>query len=235
MKTNEPVAVAAFFDKQWDLYQRAIRAGVLCHSEMFATLNQFLRSRFANQPFRFVDFGCGDGSAVLDTLVATPVRHYIGVDAASNVIVNAEKTLESLKCEKTLICQDMFTAIHDIPRPADVIFCSYSLHHLTLQQKTDFIQDCYDSLSSPGYFVLVDGVSMEQESREEWLDRLDQRFVDIAHFNEEERSQIMKHPRELDFPESMATFRNISQKSPWRNFEVLFERDDFLAFMVFTK
>jgi SAM-dependent methyltransferase len=233
--SNESGSVSAFFDKQWDLYQRAVRNGVLCHAEMFATLDRFLAETFGNRPFSFVDFGCGDGSAALTTLKTKHLSHYIGVDAASEVIAGAVNTLKSLDCQKTLIAKNMAVAVHDLQSPVDVIFCSYSLHHLLLDQKIDFIGNCFKHLASPGYFVLVDGVKSEQETREQWLKRLDNRFVDIARFNDEDRAEIMKHPQDCDFPETISTFRNISQALPWHKFEVLFEKDDFLAFMVFTK
>jgi SAM-dependent methyltransferase len=232
---NNSTSTSSFFDKQWDLYQRAIGNGVLCHKEVFAALDHFLAERFGNVPISFVDFGCGDGSAVLPTLQTKEISHYIGVDAASEVIAGAENTLKRLDCQKTLICKDMIDAIHEVPSPVDVIFCSYSLHHLTLDQKSNFIQSCFRLLASPGYFILVDGVRTDQETREEWLGRLDRRFVEIARFNDEDRNEIMKHPKDCDFPESISTFRHISRKSAWRNFEVLFEKDDFLAFMAFAK
>jgi len=68
-----------------------------------------------------------------------------------------------------------------------------------LDQKITFIQNCHQRLNTPGYFILVDGVAMEQETRDQWLQRL------------------------------------IAGQSPWHSFEVLFEQDDFLAFMVFVK
>jgi len=233
--SNESGSVSAFFDKQWDLYKRAVGNGVLCHAEMFATLDRFLAETFGNRPFSFVDFGCGDGSAVLPTLKTKSLHHYIGVDAASEVIAGAENTLKLLDCQKTLIGKDMASAVHDLQSPVDVMFCSYSLHHLLLDQKINFIGNCFEHLASPGYFILVDGVKSELETREQWLKRLDSRFVDIARFNDEDRAEIMKHPQEFDFPETISTFRSISQTFPWRKFEVLFEKDDFLAFMVFTK
>jgi predicted SAM-dependent methyltransferase len=151
------------------------------------------------------------------------------------VIAGAENTLQRLDCKKTLICKDMIDSLSEIPSPVDVIFCSYSLHHLTLDQKSNFIGSCFGLLASPGYFILVDGVKSDDETREQWLKRLDRRFVDIARFNETERAEIMKHPTHYDYPETIQTFRTIAQNSAWRNFEVLFEKDDFLAFMVFTK
>ncbi len=236
MSTHQSEAVRFFFDHQWHLYQQVIRGDVLCHREMFETLDRFLDDRFGKRPFRFVDFGCGDGSAVLDTLRNRPVSHYTGVDASSDLIATAALKMASLDCQKTLICQDMANAVAGLADPVDLMFCSYSLHHLPLDQKMKFISDCYLRLKTPGYLILVDGVAMEQETRDHWLERLDSRILEkVPDLSDEDRAQIMKHPRESDFPETITMFRRIAGQSPWRSFEVLFERDDFLAFMVFEK
>lgn len=236
MNPDHSKAIGNFFERQWDLYQRAIRANVLCHGEMFAALDRLLTERFGDRPFSFIDFGCGDASAVFPTLLKKRVTHYTGIDAASDLIATASLILDSLNCQKTLICQDMATAITEISVPVDVIFCSYSLHHLIQDEKAKFIQNCYQLLKSPGYFILVDGIAREHETREEWLERLEQRILqNVPDFTPEDCQQIMQHPREYDFPETIATFRRIAQQSPWRSFETVIERDDFLAFMVFAK
>ena len=235
---NKDVAriVGDFFDRQWNLYQRAIRANILCHDVMYASLDSFLNKHFADRPFRFADFGCGDSSAVLSTLQNRAVQHYIGVDAAADLIEKAQNTLKSLPCEKSLFCEDMQTAIDKIPPQVDLIFCSYSLHHLQRNDKSAFIRKCYERLTTPGYFILVDGVAMDGETREQWLGRLEERFRTIVpDFTDEDTAEIMQHPRKYDHPETIAQFRTIAQLSPWRSFDVLLERDNFLAFMVYSK
>jgi len=236
MEQSDSKAIGTFFEDKWHLYQRAIRSNVLCHGEMFETLDHLLAECFGNTPFRFADFGCGDSSAVLDVLRTKPIEHYVGVDAAPELIAAASETLNPLNCQKTLLCQDMVTAINDLTFNVDVIFCSYSLHHLTFDQKGKFIEQCYERLNRRGYFILVDGVLAENETRNHWLERLDRRFADnVPDFTWEDKEQIMQHPRKSDHPETIATFRKFSERSPWRSFEVLVERDDFLAFMLFSK
>jgi SAM-dependent methyltransferase len=235
MNDNSQI-IGDFFDRQWNLYQRAIQANILCHDEMFRTLDSFLTSHFGYRPFRFADLGCGDASAVLNTLRNKAVAHYIGVDAAEDLIAKASHTLQPLPCEKTLICGNMETVLNDLPGPVDVIFCSYSLHHLRQAEKKRFINGCYEALNTPGYFILVDGVAMDHETREQWLERLEERFrTMVPDFTAEDTAQMMQHPREFDHPETIATFRTIANQSPWISFDVLLERDDFLAFLVFSK
>src|SRR5437763_9277824 len=100
-------SIGAFFEDKWALYQKMIRGNVLCHGEMFAALDHLLLDRFGSKPFTFADFGCGDGSAVLETLRNKSVSHYTGVDAASDLIAAAAGTLADLNCPKRLICQDL--------------------------------------------------------------------------------------------------------------------------------
>jgi ubiquinone/menaquinone biosynthesis C-methylase UbiE len=234
--TNHSKTVGAFFDDKWALYQKAIRGNVLCHEEMFGTLDRFLTEAFGQRAFSFADFGCGDSSAVLDVLRNKNLNHYIGVDAASDLIRRAEETLEPLQCKKTLLCEDMASAIDSIEFTSDVIFCSYSLHHLPPGQKSAFINNCYNRLNIPGYFIMIDGVRTEGETRDEWLQRLEHRFLTLVPgFTAEDTAEIMQHPRASDHPETISTFRTIAQHSPWRSFEIQFERDDFLAFLLFSK
>jgi SAM-dependent methyltransferase len=236
MNPGNSESIGLFFDRKWHLYQQVIGCNVLCHSEMFATLDHLLDERFGTTPLRFVDFGCGDGSAVLDTLKNRSVSHYIGVDAAPELLTNAERILAPLNCKKTLICKDISRAVQDLASPVDVIFCSYVLHHLLFDQKVKFIEDCYKKLNSPGYLIVVDGVAMDDEPRDHWLERLDRRIREnVPDLSAEDRAEIMKHPRDADHPETITTFRRIAEQSNWKNFEVLLERDQFLAFLVFSK
>jgi methyltransferase family protein len=236
MNTNHSRIIGQFFDDKWALYQKAIRGNVLCHSEMFGTVDQFLQNTFADRPFSFADFGCGDSSAVLEVLRKRNLSRYIGVDAASDLIQKASDTLSELRCEKTLVCDDMGKAISTLNFTSDVIFCSYSLHHLLPEQKSEFIQNCYSRLNKPGYFLMIDGVKTDGETRDEWLKRLEHRFLTLVPgFTAEDTAEIMKHPRQSDHPDAISTFREIASRSRWQSFDILFERDDFLAFCVFVK
>src|SRR5215467_1759320 len=120
MTTTNATAVGNFFGEKWHLYQKGIRNNVLCHGEMFAILGRVLSEHFQGRPIRFVDFGCGDASAVRNTLDGANVSHYVGVDSGESLIKSAAKTLQSVNCEKTLICQDMSKAVADLPTHHDV-------------------------------------------------------------------------------------------------------------------
>jgi len=203
---------------------------------MFATLDRFLAERFDDRTFKFADLGCGDATAVVDTLGGKSISHYIGVDAGAELIEAARTTLASIDCQKTFLCGDMAAAISEMPEDLDIILCSYSVHHLLLDQKIKFIRDCHQKLNSSGYFIMVDGVSVPGETRDAWLDRLDSRIQQkVPGLTEKERAQLMQHPRDSDHPETIETFRRIANQTGWRDFAVLVERDRFLAFMVFAK
>jgi SAM-dependent methyltransferase len=236
MERPDASLIGEIFDRQWSLYQRAIRANILCHREMFATLDAFLSQHFSDRPFRFADLGCGDSSAVLNTLRHKPITHYIGVDLAEDLIAKSALTLQALPCEKTFLNENMETAITHLSASVDVILCAFSSHHLTQDAKAQFIRNCYEALHSPGYLILMDGVATDQETREEWLGRLENRFrTMVPDFTPADVAEIMQHPRDYDYPETIARFRSFAQHSPWRSFDVLFEQDNFLAFLLFTK
>lgn len=233
---NRPQSVGDFFGKKWHLYQTAIRREVLCHTEMLSALSSVLADQFGDRTFSFADFGCGDGTAVLQTLKKCGVSSYVGVDAAPQLIDKARENLEILHCEKRLICGDMADAIDSLNAPVDVIYCAYSLHHLLPVEKERFVAKCAERLTPGGCLLIVDGFLSENESRDSWLARLEQRFVDkVPEFTAEDRAQLMQHPRDSDVPQTISDFRRMGQPPRWRSFEVLVHRDDFLAFLLFEK
>ena len=227
--------VGAFFNENWEFYNRTVKSNILCHEKMFATLDVFLRDRFSG-PFSFVDCGCGDGSAVVKTLVGTPVSQYVGIDAAPDVLDSAAKVMEDLHCPKRFVCSDMAKAIDELEEPVDVIFSSYALHHLSYDQKVDFIKSCWNSLKEGGYFIMVDGVREEGETREQWLTRAEKRFINASlNATQEEIRSFMQHPIDADFPETLATFERLAKLQGWQKFSVLVNENNFLAFVVFYR
>jgi hypothetical protein len=134
------------------------------------------------------------------------------------------------------MAEDMSTAITRLSVKADIIYTSYAVHHLSLQEKTEFIAHCYKQLNAGGYLLMIDGVlSSPHQTREQWLEVLQARIVEThPEITEEEVTARMEHPRSDDFPNAIETFAQIAQKQSWSTFEVLFHQDIF-AFMLFKK
>lgn len=231
---NEINSASQYFNDNWEKYQNTIKSNTLYHREMATALDTFLNDKMASRDFTFVDVGCGDGSTIIPVLMNKSLKKYIGIDAASDVLKLAETNFNVINAEKEFICDNMIKAIKQLPVSIDVIFTSYAAHHLSHQQKNDFIQTCHNKLNKNGYLIMIDGVLKENQTRDEWLEELENRMKSTQHLTAEEVALRMQHPRNDDFPEEIATFEVISKTQNWRKFEVVVNMEIY-AFMVFAK
>jgi hypothetical protein len=232
---NNTKRVATCFADGWDAYLEVVRRDVLFHAEMFETLDVILSKRFEDMPFSLADFGCGDSSAVAPLLQKHQVTRYIGVDAALELIERATIVLAETPCMKELIAADMRLAIKELALPVDVIISSYALHHLSTADKAAFIGDAQSKLVEDGLFVMIDGILPEGKTREDYLARLEANLRRIApEASEQDIAEHMDHPRLDDFPDGVATFKQIAKNQGWQDCEVIVDKGIF-ALLVFTR
>lgn len=224
---------SAYFNENWKRYQNTVKNNTLYHCEMLFALQQFLSANIGSRPFSFVDVGCGDSSTVAPILAHTAIKKYIGIDAAKDVLKMASNTLTSLHCEKEFIAEDMLTAIPRLSESVDIIFTSYAVHHLS--NKSNFIAHCKQKLNPQGFLLMIDGVLKPNQTRDEWLDALENRIAEThPDITADELENRMQHPHADDFPDTIKTFSEIAQKQSWKDFQVLVEKEIF-AFMVFVR
>lgn len=231
---NTTNTASQYFNDHWQKYQATVQSNTLYHREMMSTLDSFINNNIGNKPFSMVDAGCGDCSMLAPVIRDKMLNRYIGIDGAQDVLQLAAQALVDLNCEKQFICDNMQNAIATIPANNDIIFTSYAVHHLSHEQKSEFIQHCHHKLNSGGYFIMVDGVLKENQTRDEWLDELENRVQLTQSLSPEELKMRMQHPRQDDFPEAISTFREIAKTQHWQQFEVLFQKEIY-AFMIFKK
>jgi len=227
--------VGQHFAKIWDRYLQSVEKNLLHHHETLNLLNDFLTQHFRQKTFTLADLGCGDASSLLHILQKQPITHFIGVDIAESLIEKGSKALEKLDCKKELICHDMSTAFERFSINPDIIYSGYALHHFSYDEKIKFIANCQKYLAPNGYFILVDIVKKEDQTQTQWFADFKERFLQYnSNLNESEIEERIAHPRDYDFPESVATYRKIAAMQNWRTFEELFEMDG-CAFLVFGK
>lgn len=235
MQSNNVNTASAYFNENWQRYQSSIMSNTLYHREMLIGLKHFLSTHFNSRSFSFVDVGCGDSSTVAPVLADFNLTKYTGIDAAEDVLNRAPYSLEHLTCAKEFIAGNMISAIPNLASPVDVIFTSYAVHHLTAEEKFNFVEHCKEKLNPNGFLLMVDGVRQHSQTRDEWLDALQERMQHtVAGITTEEVIFRMRHPRADDFPELMETFVDMAQQQKWSSFEVIVDKGIF-AFMVFAK
>ncbi|MGC1182065.1 class I SAM-dependent methyltransferase [Legionella sp.] len=233
MLSDNMKEVAKYFNNNWQHYKSYVAQNKLCHNEMFALLNQFLHQHVKGRPISFVDVGCGDGSIIKPVLQDNLIKNYIGIDIAEEVIKMAPPNLAQLDCEKQFILESMITAIKHLPSSVDIIFSSYTVHHLSYQEKFNFIQDCKNKLASGGFFLMIDGILDENQTRNQWLHAYEEYYREIfPNITAEELKHVMEHSYSSDYPENIHTFERISQIQGWKNFHIVV-KIGLLAFLVF--
>lgn len=233
--TDNVNTASAYFNENWQRYQSTVKNNTLYHREMLSALQQFLSIHIGNRAFSFVDVGCGDSSTVAPILSGKNIIKYIGIDAAEDVLNMASISLAHLECEKEFIADNMTTAIPRLSSPVDIIFTSYAVHHLSLQDKINFIESCKQQLNQNGFLLMIDGILKDNQTRDEWLDALKERMeTTVLDITSDEIAFRMQHPRVDDFPESIETFSKIALQQSWTSFHVIVDKGIF-AFMVFAK
>ncbi len=235
MNTNNPSSAGEYFNQHWARYRNAIDNNMLYHQEMMATLKQFLDTKFQNTSFSIVDIGCGDASKIAPVLKASKVTAYTGIDAAPEVLELAKASLAEIDCQKAWLAMNMVDGIYKISKPVDIIFTSYAVHHLTTDEKQQFIQACKDKLKPGGFLLFIDGVLEVNQSREAWLKKLSDRMKTAdPSLSSQALEELMQHPSKDDFPETVKTYQVMATEQGWRGFELMLDRGIF-CFMAFTK
>lgn len=227
--------VAEYFDNNWDSYLSAVSHDTLNHTEMFGALDSFLAQQDNINDITLADLGCGDSSAILNTLKRYPIRRYIGVDAAAGILSQATQTLADVNCEKQFFCDDIGNVVQKLPEPMNIIFTSYTLHHLSFENKKIFIQHCQDKLTQDGHLIIIDGVLEENQTRDEWLQGLREKMSAAdPNLSENELNYLMQHPNNDDYPESIATYLAIAREQNWGNCQVIINKGMY-AYLLFSK
>lgn len=226
---------SAYFNENWERYQQTMKYNAVFHREMFSAFEKYLNKHYSQKPFSLLDVGCGDASRLIPILLNKPITNYVGIDAASEVLKLADENAKLLSCDKQFICDDMQHAVGQIQPSFDIIFTSLCIHHLTIDEKYQFLHQGQHLLNDNGVLIMIDGVIEEMSNRQDWLSALEQRFkICIPNITNEEIDFRMQHPRSSDFPEKISTFERIANEQKWSNFQVVAD-EGIVAMMVFNK
>jgi 2-polyprenyl-3-methyl-5-hydroxy-6-metoxy-1,4-benzoquinol methylase len=128
------------FQRQWTTYQKLVDSDELSHREVGALLHDTLNQSF-DRPFAFLDIACGDASQ-MRALSGTKVRHYHGVDLSEPALELAANNLKDMPFEVEFDHGDFVEAVTRRPEPADVAWCSLSIHHLATDEKLRLMRAC---------------------------------------------------------------------------------------------
>lgn len=216
--------IKAFF-KQWHLYQKVIEMNYMMHREMFDFLLDTLKNKSA-QPVSILDVGCGDAAIMARALKGMQVKAYYGIDLSSQALACAADNLDDIECKKKLIEADFANAIEQINHTFDFIIAGFSLHHLQENEKETFFGSAARLLGEEGCIVIYDLIRNNDESREDYINRLCETYrKEWSAMSEQEMEDIYDHIRQNDYPENMIFYDRLAEQYGFSKYQMNF-RDE---------
>jgi hypothetical protein len=203
------------FQKQWASYQKLVDNDYLAHREVGNCLGAALKGEFT-RPFAILDIACGDASLMKRVLPQTKVAHYHGIDLAEPALELAARNLEGLAFGVDLDRRDFVAAMSDRPEPADVSWCSLSVHHLVTEDKIKFLKAIKAATNE--FVMIYEPARREGEDRPSYLDR----FCAVnrplwKELTTEEWNQIENHVRSSDLPEPRSGWIDVGKQAGFSN------------------
>lgn len=202
-----------FFD-QWHLYQQIVEQNYMAHREIQSALRDFVTTHL-DHAFILLDLGCGDASMMARVLRDTPIQRYVGVDLSPVALEQAAQNLASSSCTVELIESDFSDYLQDCEQAQfDVVFTSFALHHLFLDEKRAFLNQCHTALKPGGYLLLCDVFRRPNETRDEYLQAYcGQCRKNWTHIPQETLHKALEHIQTCDFPETYETMATLAKEA----------------------
>lgn len=154
---------SAFFRRSWSLYDAIVESNHMGHREFYAQIGQVIARH--PQVDSLLDLGCGNARCLAPVLQASSPRHYVGVDLSEQALEEAARYLVDLPGVE-LRCEDLLDYCSNRTASAGIIFSGFAVHHLSDVEKGHLFREVFRILPAGGFFLLLDVIKEEGESRE---------------------------------------------------------------------
>ncbi|MCP4192843.1 MAG: class I SAM-dependent methyltransferase [Planctomycetaceae bacterium] len=188
--------------EQWSLYDAIIQHNYMRHAELVDRLKQSVND--LPQPFDILDLGCGDSWISEHIFPSEMVHHYHGIDLSEAALNKADSQLAAWRGRTQFTCGDINTFLSEAATEScSIILMSYSLHHLSSEQKRQVLHSAHRVLRQDGHLLWIDLFRQDQEDRDTYLRRLCNHIrTDWTALTPEQNRQAVDHVNASDFPES---------------------------------
>ncbi|MGR8999389.1 MAG: class I SAM-dependent methyltransferase [Gammaproteobacteria bacterium] len=209
MKADIETSAAEIFDT-WTIYQKVVAHNNMFHREIYADIAAVLGHKTAG--FSLLDLGCGDASNLAPVLAKLPITDYVGVDLSETALDLAQQNLARLNCTVTLQNGDLLHALQKSNETYDVIFSSFALHHLSLEQKAQWFQAAFQCLKQDGLLLLIDIMREENQTLPDYIAMYCRWVQDHWQGLEPlEKDIACQHITENDLPEMFSTLQTLAK------------------------
>jgi len=160
---------AKFFD-EWSIYEQVLDCDYMYHAAIYRGVAGLLQEHFGTRPFSVLDLGCGSARHISRALAGRAIAGYKGYDLSEAPLQDARRNLASLGSPIDLRRGDLLEALREESAVFDLVFCGFSLHHLTSEDKAAFFRLAHRRLNAGGLLLIVDPAREENEARPAYLD-----------------------------------------------------------------
>jgi ubiquinone/menaquinone biosynthesis C-methylase UbiE len=232
---NDPdVARVKEVFEQWAMYETVVRADYMRHAELASGLEEWTAD--FGRPLSIVDLGCSDAWLASHAFRKANVEHYLGVDLAESSIERAREATAIWPRRVELVCGNLADALAERPdASANLVLASYSLHHFSTADKVRLLEEIRRLLVPGGAFVWIDAVRDDDESRDQYIDRLTREMSnDWTALTPDQRERGVTHVRTSDYPETKSWLLEHVEAAGFQLGGTLLE-DDFFDGWAFLK
>lgn len=147
---------------------------------------------------KVLDLGAGSGNIIAKSSKSFPDAHYIAVDASAEMLSQIENRFPDLNLQ---LEQELMQNVKVAPGSVDLVTASFSMHHLSSNEKTTVIRNARKWLRKGGSFLYSDLMVEEGSSEHKELIERWRNFV-MKHSDQEEWEWLIDHHLTYDRVES---------------------------------
>lgn len=183
-----------------------------------------------------LELGCGDAYVMGKIAEIYPINTYIGIDLSDQALSFAEKNLQGKVSEFKLVSSDMQNGIKEISRKFDIVFASYSIHHLQSHEKEILFNQLSQMLKENGHFFLIDVLKRNGETRASYFKRCFDYFDECwTELSPRQVGLVKEHVSNFDYPESFeSTIKLLSDQGFQLKSKTYLDENKFYGGMHFT-
>lgn len=196
------------------MYEQVLDHDYMFHAAIYRGVERHLANCFGARPISVLDLGCGSARHFSAALTGRTVASYRGYDLSEPALAEARRNLAALGCAVELRRGDLLDALKKETGVFDLIFCGFSLHHVTSEAKAEFCRLAHRRLNAGGMLLVVDPAREEDEPRPIYLDHYCGWIrEDWKAMSSDAVAAICEHILNYDYPETVRDLSAIAAEA----------------------